>query len=93
MNNDIQIGSLGEQMTDTIIKMIINDTYPVYRKVKEWGKDTIHYLRFEIGEPKSCLINQDTGEIVERKKFMAELLKKYPDYIEKYLNYYETGFE
>lgn len=90
MDNDVQIGHLSAKLSGIVIDMVCNDTYPVFEEVKEYGR---FKLRFEVGEPKSCLINEDTGEIIERKKFMAERFKKYPNDIGKYLDYYATGFE
>jgi len=93
MGNDVQIGSLGAKLTDAIIDMVCNDTYPIYRKVKEYYRGSRLALRFEVGESKSCVVNKETGEVIERKKFMAERFKKYPNDIGKYLDYYGTGFE
>jgi hypothetical protein len=93
MDNDVQIGHLSAKLSGIVIDMVCNDTYPVFEEAKEYYRNGRLTLRFEIGEPKSCLINENTGEIVERKKFMKARYKKYPNDIGKYLDYYATGFE
>lgn len=55
-----------------VLKAIWDDTYPVYKEDVSLLEGR---LLFKKGERKSCMINQETGEIIERRIFV----KKYCD--------------
>ena len=54
-----------------IAKMILDDTYPVYKKDTSYGdKDGPGlYISFKKGDPLSCIINNETGEVFPNAEF------------------------
>lgn len=57
-----------------IAKMILDDTYPVYKEDTGYGdKDGPGlYIFFKKGEPLNCIINKETGEVIIHKIFIEE---------------------
>lgn len=57
-----------------IAKMILDDTYPVYKEDTGYGdKDGPGlYIFFEKGYPRSCIINNETGEVFIHKVFFEK---------------------
>lgn len=68
-----------------VAKMFLDGTYPV------WEEDTNKYdlIFFEKGRPKSCMMNEETGEILERdifnKKYNLNILDHTPDHCRELL--------
>ena len=68
-----------------VAKMFLNGTYPI------WEEDTNKYdlLFFEKGRPKACIMNEKTGEILERcefnKKYGLNELPYTPDHCRELL--------
>jgi len=57
-----------------IIKLIIDNKYPLYKEDSMFGDQIL----FNKGEPKGCILEYDTGEVMTYQKF----LKKYGSYLE-----------
>lgn len=57
-----------------IAKMVFDDTYPVYKEDTSYGnKDGPGlFITFKKGEPLSCIINKETGEVIIHKIFIKE---------------------
>jgi hypothetical protein len=57
-----------------IVKAIWEGTFPVYEKDVDYG-EKLAWLNIKKGDKKPCMINRETGKIIERREFT----KKYCD--------------
>ena len=70
-----------------VLKAIWNGTFPVYNEEVKIGDRIV----FKKGDRKSCMINQETGEIIERKVFVN--MGYDSDNIYRELSIYKKTFE
>jgi hypothetical protein len=60
---------------DKIYHMIIHGTYPLYTEPSY----LMDRILFDVGAPKMCILDKETGEITEHVKFLKRWKVAYPD--------------
>jgi hypothetical protein len=83
---DVHLNSLSEDQFEKAFDMIITDTYPLYESDRLFdGK-----VFFKKGDPRLCLYDKCTGEVLSHKDFMNKWKKEYPD-LEDYMKFAYSG--
>ena len=68
---------IGPQL-DQCVDMIVNDKFPLYDEERYLGE----YLLMSIGDPKMCIIDKLTNEMLAHDEFLKKWMKEFPDPIE-----------
>lgn len=78
---DVQISSFDNLLSFYAAKYILNGTYPVYEEDYKFEHGNL-LIEHKKGEPLSCKVNINTGEIIP----FSEFVKMYKDKWEQYID-------
>lgn len=69
---------LDKDQFDKVFQMIISNTYPLYEEII-YLMDRVF---FDVDDPKMCIMDKVTGEIISHDEFLIKWTKEFPDPIE-----------